>query len=107
RREGGMADKREGYPLTTYAVRIEGKEGWSLDEAPVVFDEIEPRFDAANLKIEELHKITQGVGFTYSEDGSPRLSGLRPDLVRAFGWTFDEVAECWRAPGEMPAEPIA
>jgi hypothetical protein len=95
----------EWFPLVVFAARLAGEEGWIVDEAPMTLDEIEAAIRTNGHPLVEIRKISQGASRLRNADGSPRTDGPMAWLVRSRGWAYDEVADCWRAPGEMPSEP--
>jgi hypothetical protein len=91
------------FSLTLFAVRLEGEDGWTVDEAPFSLPEVEARIRGNGYDIAEIRQISSGLSRVRDEDGSPEIDGPMTWYVRSWGWAYDEEAECWRAPGEMCA----
>ena len=93
------------FRLTLFAVRLEGEDGWIVDEAPFSLPEIEARIRGNGYEIAEIREISSGLSRRRDEDGSPKVDGPMAWYVRSWGWAYDQQAQCWRAPGEMVCEP--
>ena len=93
------------FRLTLFAVRLEGEDGWMVDEAPFSLPEIEARIRGNGYEIAEIREISSGLSRRRNEDGSPKVDGPMAWYVRSWGWARDQPAQCWRAPGEMVCEP--
>jgi hypothetical protein len=89
------------FRLTLFAVRLEGEDGWIVDEAPLSLPEIEARIHGNGYEIAEIREISSGLSRRRDEDGLPKVDGPMAWYVRSWGWAYDKEAECWRAPGEM------
>ncbi len=102
---GPDSPKGEWFPVVLFAVRLAGEDGWIVDEAPMALSEVEAAIRANGHDIVEIRQISRGASRCRGDDGSPLTDGPMEWYVRSWGWTHDEIAECWRAPGEMPCEP--
>jgi hypothetical protein len=93
------------FRLTPFAVRLEGEDGWIVDEAPFSLSDVEERIRGNGYDIAEIREISSGLSRERDEDGSPKVNGPMAWYVRSRGWAYDQQAQCWRAPGEMVREP--
>ncbi len=96
--------ERPSYPLTIFAVRLRGRKGWIVQQEPHTVEEIERQIRLEGHDLEELRVISRGTGFRFDADGKPDV-GLYDWMINSHGWSFDERADCWRAPGENLTEP--
>ena len=93
------SDEEEFVSYIVVAYRIRGEDGWEITETDLSLEEFERALKESGIAVDELRPI---------HDGLRRLRGgepFKPDTLVAFdihqwGWTYDESAERWRAPGE-------
>lgn len=94
------------YPITLFAYKIAGEEGWFIEESPLPYDDIHAALQKKDLRVVEVRKIVQGTSNRRDEQGRPMLEdGSAWQFALMFGWALDPYCECWRAPGEPLAKP--
>jgi hypothetical protein len=80
----------------TYALRVAGRVGWRLEwsllSKAALADHLRDRGEA----VEEVVVIAPGGG------GGEHGDFMLLWVALNYGWCFDALADCWRAPGEMP-----
>lgn len=91
------------------AYRFEGEDGWRLEETNLTLEEAGQAILNSGRALAEIREVnrgskTLGPGEEFQPDGV----GLM--FVHGFGWAFDDVAGCWRGPGEaltpLPGNPV-
>ena len=90
----------ESYPITLFAARLVGEEGWIVGEEAMKPDQVAEAFRENGQELEEFRVISRGAGRKWDENGEPDLSHSDYWQAQADGWSYDELADCWRAPGE-------
>jgi hypothetical protein len=92
-------------PAITFAARLEGRDGWVLEETVESVQEVRQRLNQQPERLLELRVLSQGVAYQNRDRWSvhDRLAGL-PAAWRE-GWYYDAVGACWRAPNETIAPP--
>jgi hypothetical protein len=98
-------------PAITFAARLEGRDGWVLEETLESLREVQVRLRHEFPSLLELRVLSQGVtrlrpdATWFVPDPSFGLRGARRD-----GWYFEDAASCWRAPDETilppPTKPV-
>jgi len=103
--------EREYVPLKIIAYRLEGEDGWRVGETQRDLDAFRNDLVANGNKVTEVCSILRGAQRAGLKEDDGRLNDIGYHMVISYGWTWDDVACCWRAPEEMvvqiPGEPVA
>jgi hypothetical protein len=97
--EGG-ADRYVCFLVVAY--QLAGSDGWCLAETAMSLEEFHAALMREGKAVAALRQISGGLrreGF--------QAPGLGLLFIHNWGWTFDERADCWRAPGENILPPLS
>jgi hypothetical protein len=107
---GGAMTDEEYEPISTVAYRLDGEDGWRMAETGLDPHSVKAHLEANGPGVAEVRLIIEGIRRVTRPDEAPTLDGFGVSLAVGKGWLWDDVGECWRAPGEMitqpPGEPV-
>ena len=95
-----QSDDDDWYPIRLFAFRLVGDEGWTIGEEAMELDQVAEAIRRRGHAFEEIREISCGSGRARNEIGEPDLGDVGFWQAQSAGWAFDDVADCWRAPGE-------
>ena len=98
-----LDDKAQDF-VTLFAFRTVGADGWEIGKATASLDQIQADLVANGQHIEDIRQIRSGISLNPEGGDEAGLWDLDYWLAIERGWAFDYVANCWRAPGEMPQQ---
>ena len=88
------------------AYRLAGRDGWCLAETALSLDEFRDSLTREGKAVTAVREINNGLqGVAPGEEF--QATGMSLVFIHTWGWTFDEQANCWRAPGENVLPPLS
>lgn len=98
-------DGRDDYVrFRVVAYQLAGGDGWCLAETALSLDEFRDSLIRRGKVVTALREIHDGLQ-RVAPGEEFQASGMSLVFIHTWGWTFDEQANCWRAPGENGLPP--